>query len=1259
MDFAHLHVHTGYSYQDGITDIDGLLDKAVSSGMSSIAVTDHGNMDCAIRFFSAARKKEIRPIIGCELYFTREPEIRDRAFTYHLTVLAMNNEGYRNLMRLVSAGTRHFYYKPRVTPDLLRQYSEGLMGLSACLGGEIASLVRRGEDEKLILDTVREYRDIFHGNFHLELMRNGFEEQDMVNEALLDIERTLGVGCVPTNDVHYLNPEDSELRDYISRISDGNDDESNGQLWLRTPEEMTDIFGSALCARTLDVANACDVDIPLGKSVFPVYETPGMTPEEEIRSRARKGLSDRGLDGKKEYVERLESELSQIVSNGFSTYLLIVADFIREARKKGIAVGPGRGSAAGSLVCYSLEITDLDPLPYNLLFERFINPERVSLPDIDVDFCEIRRPEMIHYMMERYGEDKVAKILNVNTLQAKMAIRDVARAMSLPRRGESYSEEEIPLSDVNALSKVVDAAGKVKLSDGNNVIGQLMQDGAFDDLVNGRPVMRKLLELARKAEGIPRGRGVHAAGIVVADTAVTDYAPIWLDKDGMPVTQYDKVDIEKAGLVKIDFLGLSNMTIIQLATRYIEAAGKGRIDMRKIPLDDPEVFDLYARGEMDGIFQMESAGMRKYLGQLKPKHFEDLIALIALYRPGPLGSGMTADFVARSQGKAEVSYFGLDDLLEDILRPTYGVIVYQEQVMQIARAVSGFSLGQADLLRRAMGKKKPKEMAAQHDNFINGAVRNGVGKDIAEQLFSMIAKFAEYGFNKSHSAAYALISYQTAWLKTHYPVEFMAALMEVEKDDMKKLGHYARVCKGRIAIRPPDILHSGKAFRPDGDDILFGLSGLKGVPEKALDDLTLLQEKWARGVDTPVSVAGVMSQSPNFNLKFLESMTKCGAFDRFMENGADDRYKIMANAKTIASYAKNIAKKREAKERERKTRPLLDISLDLGNTYECDRRPGIGLPADDQKWHPAGRDALAKAKAEWGLTARLRHERDVMGFRVSDEHPVNAWTKDVPERIRIADAADGDDGVMVVYVDSLAMRYTRKDGSPFATGVVEDDTGEMNIIIWPKEWAAMTKSRSAPEPGKCYRITGSFRPDTFSHDGEGEPPLQIIARSCVDLEGDGPETAAPGEIVSYRVPMEYIFDEDGGLTAHGIRLRDIVGELVKKGEKMDDADVVPVRIIAEAKDVPDGDPRILDKGFSGFMNRTAFERELSAWRSATEETRTRKRCEGTMPRVSRGFSAVRHKDTYPDARPRTERRIGNGQVPEPKIPGEGASGMRP
>src|SRR5512143_1716131 len=823
-DFVHLHLHTEYSLLDGAISLDKLIKKAKDLKMPAVAVTDHGNLFSALDFYLKASKSGIKPIIGCEIYVApgsrfdkTAPAGQNEEASYHLILLARNRQGYKNLVKLVTAAyLEGFYYKPRIDKDLLRAHSEGLIGLSACLGGEVPTLLLQGryEDAKRI---AREYEQILgRENYYLELQDNGIPEQEQVNREIIKLTKDTGIPVGATNDCHYLDMKDHNADDALLCIQTGKVVQDANRLrfssetfYMKTPEEMKKAFSfiPEAATNTVKIAERCNLNLELGNYHLPHFPVPdGYTRESFMTELARKGLEERfaeieavrgpGSVDRTKYRERLEFEIQMIDKMGFAGYFLIVSDFIRYAKEHNIPVGPGRGSAAGSLVAYSLRITDLDPIPYNLLFERFLNPERISMPDIDVDFCQDRRDEVLKYVTEKYGQDHVTQIITYGTMLAKGVIRDVGRVL------------DIPYSEVDKVAKLVPNTLNIRLDEAMKQEPRLREIGKKD------PRMAELMEIALALEGQVRHASKHAAGVVISQEPLTEYVPLFKTPKDEITTQFDMKGVEKIGLVKFDFLGLRTLTVINKAVKHVNArlsraplAAEEQFVISRIPLDDQKTFDLLARGETAGVFQLESSGMRDIVIKMKPQCFEDLIALVALYRPGPLQSGMVDDFIKRKKGATKITY----ELpqLEPILKDTYGVIVYQEQVMQISRTLAGYSLGQADLLRRAMGKKDPEVMKKEKVPFLEGAKKQGIDLKKAEAIFDLMAKFAEYGFNKSHSAAYALISYQTAYLKAHFPVEYMAALLTSEVADTAKVVRTVAEARSMsITVLPPDVNES-------------------------------------------------------------------------------------------------------------------------------------------------------------------------------------------------------------------------------------------------------------------------------------------------------------------------------------------------------------------------------------------------------------------------------------------------------------------
>src|SRR5712671_6595345 len=803
-EFVHLHLHTEFSLLDGACRIDELLDQAAKLKMPAIAVTEHGNMFSSVIFHDHARQHGIKPILGCEVYVAPGSRLTKSGnpgeTANHLVLLAETNEGYHNLIKLVSSGyTEGFYYKPRIDKELLAQHSRGLIGLSSCLKGEVAEGLSHQQERKAV-EAAGAYRDILGpGNFFLEMQWHGIEDQRVVNAGLPAIARDLNIPLICTNDVHYVRETDAHPHDILLCIgtakaySDPKRMRYESQnFFLKTPEQMAEVFKDYpdAIANTIRIAERCDVLLPEGENFLPNFGVPpGFTLDDYFEHVAREGFRQRlprlkqiAASGAlrhtiEEYEQRLSYELDMIKTMKYPGYFLIVWDFIRYAREQGIPVGPGRGSAAGSLVAYCMRITDVDPLDFDLIFERFLNPERVSLPDIDIDFCERRRGEVIEYVTKKYGRENVAQIITFGTMKAKAVVRDVGRVL------------EMPFADVDKVAKQIPAALDMTLDKA------LEENPILRDMEKNDPKVKELLAVARRLEGMTRHASVHAAGVVIAPSAITNYAPLYKGARDEIVTQWSMKEIERVGLLKMDFLGLSTLTLIFDAIAEIERTTGEKLDIDHIPLDDPKTYQLFQDGQTYGVFQFESSGMREILRKSKPQRLEDLIALNALYRPGPLRSGMVDDYIARKQGKTEVKY----DLpeLEPILSDTYGVIAYQEQVMRISNVVAGFTLGEADLLRKAMGKKNAEVMAKMRGKFVEGAKKLGTPEKKAAPLFDLMAHFAGYGFNKSHSTAYAFLAYQTAYLKANYPWQFASALLTIEAQSADKLAIYLGECRER------------------------------------------------------------------------------------------------------------------------------------------------------------------------------------------------------------------------------------------------------------------------------------------------------------------------------------------------------------------------------------------------------------------------------------------------------------------------------
>ncbi len=870
--FAHLHVHTEYSLLDGANRIKPLVKRAKELGMKHLAITDHGNMFGVIDFYKAAKAEGINPVIGCEVYMAprdrRENFEVDGTKYYHLILLAENAAGYKNLVQLVSkANIEGMYYKPRIDKDLLREYHEGIICLSACIAGEIPAWILRGDMDRAE-KSLQDYLEIFgRENFFIEIQYHGMEQEVKANKGLIELAKKYNIGLVATNDAHYLTREASEFHDILLciQMSKTVDDPSRmkffGQeFYLKSPEEMAKLFPEypEAMSNTVKIAERCHVDFDFENRHLPLFPLPeGMTDEEYLRKLCEDNLSSHYPEETREVRERLEYELGVIHTMGFDSYFLIVWDFINYARSQQIPVGPGRGSAAGSIVAYLLGITDIDPLKYSLLFERFLNPERVTMPDIDVDFCYVRREEVIEYVKRRYGEDHVAQIVTFGTMAAKGAIRDVGRALNMSYSDVSRVTKLIPAELGITIKKALDSTKELKT--------------LYDDSEE----VQRLLDFAMGVEGLPRHSSTHAAGIVIARNPLTDYLPVMVS-DGTLVTQYDKDHVEELGLLKMDFLGLRTLTVLDDAIKNIKKNRGLDVDLRSIPLVDSKTSEMLCAGHTGAVFQMESSGMTNIIKELRPEGFTDLIPLVALYRPGPLGSGMVDDFIAGRHGKKEVTY--MHPLLEPILKETFGVVLYQEQVMQIVQVLAGFTLGQADLLRRAMGKKKAAILMAQKENFLKGCEGNGIDVDLANKIFDLLTHFADYGFNKSHSAAYAYVAWQTAYIKANYPEEFMAAMLTSVMDTTDKVSVYIEQCRRMgISVLPPDVNASSVSFSVDGSAIRFGLAAVKNVGDAAMQNLE--EERAAGGPFTSLMDFCSRIDMRTINKRVIESLIKCGAFD--------------------------------------------------------------------------------------------------------------------------------------------------------------------------------------------------------------------------------------------------------------------------------------------------------------------------------------------------------------------------------------------
>lgn len=1023
--FIHLHVHTEYSLLDGAIRLKDLFQSAKEYQMPAIAITDHGNMFGAVDFYQMAIQNHIKPIIGCEVYVA--PKSRQDKTTrpneetaFHLVLLAQNHEGYRNLCRLVTAGYfEGFYYKPRIDKELLEKHHSGLIALSSCLHGEIPYALLH-KNEKVALEKAALYARIFKDRFYLELQENGLTEQKIVNDGLKMIADRLSLPLVATNDCHYLKPEDARVHDILLCIQTGKtvDDRdrlkfSTDQLYLRSPAEMKALFSDTPEAlqNTVEIAERCHLELELGEYHFPIYPVPnGETLDSKLTREAKEGLKNRlqaiaqneGLNEKKEraYKERLAYELDVIQQMDFSGYFLIVADFINYAKKKGIPVGPGRGSAAGSLVAYALRITDIDPLPYKLLFERFLNLERRSMPDIDVDFCKDRREAVLEYIAQKYGgKGYTAQIITFGKMQARAVIRDVGRALNMP-----YGE-------VDRIAKLIPNQLNIRLEEA------LEKEPRLKELARQDSRVKDLVTISLALEGLTRHASTHAAGVVISDRPIVEYLPLYRGPKGEVLTQYHMKAVDKIGLVKFDLLGLKNLTIIRHTQELIQKEHNEVLDLEQIPLDDQKTYELLSSGDTTGVFQLESPGMKELLIKMKPQTFTDLIASVALYRPGPLESGMVDDFIKAKHGQIKVSY--PVPQLEEILKETYGVIVYQEQVMQIAGLLANYSIGDADVLRAAMGKKIPEVMAAQREKFVTGATKNKIPGKKAEKLFDLMEKFGGYGFNKSHSTAYALIAYQTAYLKTHYPLPFMAALLTSEMGSTDNVVKYIAECREKgIEILPPDINESDYDFSVVNSQIRFGLAAIKNVGLGAIDSIIAARTK--EGPFASLEDFCLRVDLRRVNRRVAESLLKAGAFD---STGAK-RAQLFAILDEVIEFAQGRQRQKQSNQMSIFSEKTL---LDTGRS--------MPLPAME----------------EWPRDQLLNFEKETVGLYIT-EHPLNGYAQEIKklatiDTAQISDLPDGKEVSLAGIVRNIKEINTKK-GERMAFFSLEDLQGVVEVVVF-------------------------------------------------------------------------------------------------------------------------------------------------------------------------------------------------------------------
>ncbi len=1063
--FVHLHNHSEYSLLDGAARIKELVAKSADLGMPAVAVTDHGNMFGVLKLYEECKKvsKEreaqglpgIKPIIGCEFYVAPRSrflkEGKEDKSTYHLVLLAENQQGYRNLCKLNAvAYLEGFYYKPRIDREILRQHSEGLICLSACLAGEVIQSLLENDMEAAYA-IAQDYLEIFdRDHYFIELQDHGLDEQRLTNPQLIKLANDLNIGLVCTNDCHYINREDAEWHDMLLCVQTGRLRSDplrmrfpNSEFYLKSPEEMQLLFGEypEALANTVRIAERCQVNLDKHDQVdLPVVQVPeGYDLETYLRYLCEEGIKKRYPEVTPELRERLEYELDIIISMRFPGYFLIVWDLINFCHQNGIRVGPGRGSAAGSLVAYCLGITNIDPIRYNLIFERFLNPERVSMPDIDTDFCVVRRGEVIDYLVEKYGEDKVGQIVTFGTMKSKLVVKDVGRAL------------DIPIPEVNKLTKLIPDDLKMTLAKA------LKESAELKELYDNDERVRELWDISTKLEGMPRHTGTHAAGVVIAPAPVVDYMPCFKMGVNILTTQFEKEQVEEQGLVKMDILGLRNLTVIGDALKNIKQSRGLDIDIDNIPLDDQAVYEMLSAGDTDGVFQLESDGMRTYLRALKPERIEDIIAMVALYRPGPLEGGMVNDFIKRKHGETKVEY--PHPMLEPVLAETYGVMVYQEQIMQVASTMAGFTLGQADELRRAMGKKKPEVLAAKRKDFLAGALQKGVSEKTANDVFDLMEFFSGYGFNKSHSAAYGIVTYQTAWLRCHYAAEYMAAILTSFMQSADKVTTYIEACRNAgLEILPPDINLSYTDFSVHDGKVRFGLAAIKNVGREIINQI--IEERNANGEFT--SLTDLCSRIA-LNKRILESLIRSGALDSL--GGKRSQY--------LAVYEQALELgRRFAEQQASQQLSLFDFGLEQTQAVE------VELPAIP----------------ELETMDLLRMEKESIGFYVSG-HPLDAYTEKLRPIInhKLSEIPGLKDRSFLRIAGLVTQNQNRltKKGDSMAIFTLEDKLTSVRCVCFPK---AYVDARQYLVDGTPVLVNGRLQV-------EDEGRFSVIVEAVYGLEG--------------------------------------------------------------------------------------------------------------------------------------------------------------
>ncbi len=1101
--FVHLHVHTEYSLLDGATRINELCTRAKELGMPAVAITDHGYMYGCAEFYQAAVKAGIKPIIGCEIYFTPDSTLsRDkRPELYHMILLAKDNRGYRNLMRIVSdAATEGFYYKPRVTLEALRKYHDGILATSACIAGVIPKSIDRGEYE-IAKEWAQTFIDIFgKDDFYIELQNQGPEivtdngiSQPRLNDALCKLAGEMGLKVVGTNDLHYLRQEDAYTQDLMLCIGMGKfvSDEnrmkfSNDQFYLKSPEEMAEALREhpECLATTLEIADKCNVTLEFGNIILPRYPflEEGQTNESLLRDMSMEGLKRRYGDPlPQEVIDRFEHEYEIICSKGFAAYFLIVQEFARWAKQEGIGVGPGRGSAAGSIISYALDITTFDPLANDLIFERFLSPERTEMPGIDMDFDDERRLDVIQHCRDIYGPERIAHVITYGKMKAKQAVNDAARVLEYPVYVSAGISKMIPNDPKMTLERA--------LAENPDLRKQYESD----------PDTAKIIDAAKRLEGITRGEGVHASAVIICRDPVYDYVPTKLDtKGGMIITQYDGVMTANMGLLKMDFLGLRTLTVISKALANIKANHGIDIDLDAIDMKDPAMYELFARGGTAGVFQVESPGMRVLLKKMRPDCYDDIVAVIALYRPGPLGAGMVDDFVDRKLGRKPVTYY--DDRLKPVLESTYGTMVYQEQVMRISVVMSGFTTGESDKVRKAVAKKKIALMReveqkwadgtveTMEDHWLNGAERNGYSRKIAQTIWDDVLKFAEYAFNKSHSAAYGILTMQTAWLKAHYPNEYMAAVLSSYTGKTDKIVHYVNACKqDGIAVLPPDINQSRGDFTAVPEGVRFGLSGLKGVGEKVVE--LIIEEREKNGPFTSLHDFAFRVPGEACNKRVVEALVKAGAFD----STGYTRKQLwgFVNEGSLLEQASQRQKDREAGQV-----TMFDLFAETAQDDAGEMEDDIPAP-----------DGI-----EWDRNVKLRFEKESIGIFVSD-HPLSpyAGVMTANAHASIGSLDDEDvfhDGRTYDFAGMVAdvQVKTSKKGNNFAIVRLEDMEAGVDCVFWSSSWEKYREVlQSEDETGEIpvIHVRGKFE--------RSDRGAQVIVYEVDQLRADGASAGAPAQ----------------------------------------------------------------------------------------------------------------------------------------------------